>query len=78
MQKSGGVATNIGVHFFDMLTWIFGPVLENIVHLSDRQRSAGFLRLEKARVRWLLSIDQNDLPVEVSKRNQRTLQVDYH
>jgi UDP-N-acetyl-2-amino-2-deoxyglucuronate dehydrogenase len=72
IEKSGGVSTNIGVHFFDMLTWIFGPVSKNIVHLSDRHRAAGFLRLEKARVRWLLSIDQNDLPVEVSKRNQRT------
>ncbi len=72
IQKSGGVATNIGVHFFDMLTWIFGPVSENIVHLSDNQRAAGFLRLEKARVRWLLSIDYNDLPSGVKKRNQRT------
>ena len=56
IQKSGGVATNIGVHFFDMLTWIFGPVQENIVHLSGEKKAAGFLRLEKARVRWLLSI----------------------
>jgi len=66
------VATNIGVHFFDMLTWIFGRVRENIVHLSDNQRAAGFLRLEKARVRWLLSIDHNDLPPGVKKRNHRT------
>ncbi len=72
IQKSGGVATNIGVHFFDMLTWIFGRVRENIVHLSDNQRAAGFLRLEKARVRWLLSIDHNDLPAAVRNRNQRT------
>jgi len=72
IQKSGGVATNIGVHFFDMLTWIFGPVQENIVHLSDSRRAAGFLSLEKARVRWLLSIDQEDLPPEIKKRNQRT------
>jgi len=72
IQKSGGVATNIGVHFFDMLTWIFGQVRENIVHLSDNQRAAGFLRLEKARVRWMLSIDYNDLPAGVRKRNQRT------
>jgi hypothetical protein len=66
------VATNIGVHFFDMLTWIFGQVQENTVHLSDDNRAAGFLRLEKARVRWLLSIDHNDLPVEVRERGQRT------
>jgi UDP-N-acetyl-2-amino-2-deoxyglucuronate dehydrogenase len=72
MQKSGGVATNIGVHFFDMLTWIFGPVKENIVHLSDNQRAAGYLTLEKARVRWLLSIDFNDLPPAVRERGQRT------
>jgi UDP-N-acetyl-2-amino-2-deoxyglucuronate dehydrogenase len=72
INKSGGVATNIGVHFFDMLTWIFGRVRENIVHLSDNQRAAGFLRLEKARVRWLLSIDHNDLPAGVRNRNQRT------
>jgi UDP-N-acetyl-2-amino-2-deoxyglucuronate dehydrogenase len=72
VHKSGGVATNIGVHFFDMLTWIFGPVSTNIVHLSDTRRAAGYLELEKARVRWLLSIDHNDLPVEVKKRGQRT------
>lgn len=61
MEKSGGVATNIGVHFFDMLTWIFGPAKENIVHLSETERAAGFLQLENARVRWYLSIDRNDL-----------------
>ncbi len=72
VEKSGGVATNIGVHFFDMLTWIFGPVKENIVHLSDQQRAAGYLTLEKARVRWLLSIDFDDLPGDVKKRGQRT------
>lgn len=72
IQKSGGVATNIGVHFFDMLTWIFGQVQENIVHVTDSNRAAGFLRLEKARVRWLLSINNNDLPSEVKKRGQRT------
>ncbi len=72
MQKSGGVATNIGVHFFDMLTWIFGDVRENIVHVSDKNRAAGFLHLEKARVRWLLSIDHNDLPREVKNAGRRT------
>ncbi|TVR72010.1 MAG: gfo/Idh/MocA family oxidoreductase [Marinilabiliales bacterium] len=72
MQKSGGVATNIGVHFFDMLTWIFGPVRENIVHLSDSRRAAGYLTLEKARVRWLLSIDHDDLPQQLKERGQRT------
>ncbi len=72
IQKSGGVATNIGVHFFDMLTWIFGPVEENIVHISEPKRAAGFLRLKKARVRWLLSLDYDDLPSLVKNRNQKT------
>lgn len=71
-QKSGGVATNIGVHFFDMLTWIFGDVKENIVHVYEEQRAAGFLQLEKARVRWFLSIDYNSLPVEIKEKGQRT------
>jgi len=61
LEKSGGVATNIGVHFFDMLTWIFGPAKENVVHLSESDRAAGFLQLENARVRWYLSIDRADL-----------------
>ncbi|MGE4542216.1 MAG: Gfo/Idh/MocA family oxidoreductase [Bacteroidales bacterium] len=61
IEKSGGVATNIGVHFFDMLTWIFGPAKENVVHLSESDRAAGFLQLENARVRWYLSIDRADL-----------------
>ncbi len=72
IHKSGGVATNIGVHFFDMLTWIFGPVHENIVHMSDNRRAAGYLVLDRARVRWLLSIDHDDLPADVKKRGQRT------
>jgi UDP-N-acetyl-2-amino-2-deoxyglucuronate dehydrogenase len=62
MEKSGGIATNIGVHFFDMLNWIFGPVQYNVVHLDEPTRAAGFLELRKARVRWFLSIDSNDLP----------------
>ncbi|MEA3451242.1 MAG: Gfo/Idh/MocA family oxidoreductase [Bacteroidota bacterium] len=61
-SKSGGIATNIGVHFFDMLTWIFGAVKENIVHVTDSNKAAGFLQLENARVRWFLSLDKNDLP----------------
>jgi len=70
--KSGGVATNIGVHFFDMLSWIFGDVEENIVHISDTNRAGGFLKLKKARVRWFLSVDFNDLPDQVKQRGQRT------
>jgi len=62
VEKSGGIATNIGVHFFDMLEWIFGPVQYNIVHVEQPTKAAGFLELRKARVRWFLSIDQSDLP----------------
>ena len=71
-QKSGGIATNIGVHFFDMLTWIFGDVKENRVHLLNEDKAAGFLQLEKARVRWFLSIDFDDIPSEVKERGDRT------
>ncbi|NVO11262.1 MAG: Gfo/Idh/MocA family oxidoreductase [Bacteroidales bacterium] len=71
-QKSGGVATNIGVHFFDMLTWIFGNVKSNLVHISEPHKAAGFLELEKARVRWFLSVDYNDIPSEIKSKGQRT------
>jgi UDP-N-acetyl-2-amino-2-deoxyglucuronate dehydrogenase len=72
VEKSGGIATNIGVHFFDMLTWIFGDVKRNVVHLLKRDKAAGFLELEKARVRWFLSIDYNDIPRGIKKNGQRT------
>ena len=78
-EKSGGVATNIGVHFFDMLMWIFGNVKHHEVHLSDKHRMAGFLELERANVRWFLSVDSNDLPDEAKaakKATYRTLSVD--
>lgn len=71
-QKSGGIATNIGVHFFDMLGWIFGGVKQNIVHLHEHDRAAGFLEFEKAKVRWFLSIDYNTIPEEVKKSGKRT------
>ena len=71
-QKSGGVATNIGVHFYDMLTWIFGDVEENIVHVSNQSKAAGFLKLKRANVRWFLSVDNNDVPAEIKKNGQRT------
>jgi UDP-N-acetyl-2-amino-2-deoxyglucuronate dehydrogenase len=70
--KSGGVATNIGVHFFDMLAWIFGSVKENIVHVMEPDKASGFMMLEKARVRWFLSIDYNDIPEEIRAKGQRT------
>ncbi len=71
-SKSGGIATNIGVHFYDMLSWIFGPLQENKVHLREKHKAAGYLEFEKARVRWFLSIDENDLPVEIKEKNQKT------
>lgn len=78
-QKSGGVATNIGVHFFDMLMWIFGRVLHHEVHLADARRMAGFLELERAHVRWFLSVDHQNLPAEViaeKKSTYRSLMLD--
>lgn len=72
IQKSGGVATNIGIHFFDMLTWIFGGLKKQTVHLSKPDRAAGFLELENARIRWFLSIDTNDLPDSAKISGQRT------
>ena len=72
IQKSGGIATNIGVHFFDMLTWIFGDVKSVVVNLSTDSTSAGFLELEHARVRWVLSIDWNLLPEKIKEKGQRT------
>ncbi|NOU48443.1 MAG: Gfo/Idh/MocA family oxidoreductase [Bacteroidales bacterium] len=79
VEKSGGVATNIGVHFFDMLTWIFGEAKENVVHLSQADSAAGFLQLKKARVRWFLSINSENLPkiaVESKKSTFRSITVD--
>ena len=72
IQKSGGVATNIGIHFFDMLGWIFGEVKNNIVHFSQPNKAAGYLELKNARVRWFLSLDSNDLPSAVKEKGQRT------
>jgi len=72
LQKSGGVATNIGIHFFDMLSWIFGDAGKNIVHLSEPNKAAGYLELENARVRWFLSIDYNDMPESLKKAGKRT------
>ena len=71
-SKSGGIASNIGIHFFDMLIWIFGKVQMNIVHLFEPNRAAGFLELENARVRWFLSVDEKSLPNDVRASGQRT------
>ncbi len=72
VSKSGGIATNIGIHFFDMLIWIFGAVKEAIVHVHTHDRASGFLQLEKARVRWFLSINEDTLPEAVRAKGQRT------
>ena len=71
-HKSGGVATNIGVHFFDMLMWIFGPLQRQEVHLATDGTMAGYLELEKANVRWMLSVDRNTLPEEVRSAGKTT------
>jgi UDP-N-acetyl-2-amino-2-deoxyglucuronate dehydrogenase len=63
-EKSGGVAMNIGIHFFDLLLWLFGPMESSVVHLRDKRRMAGALELERARVRWFLSVDWDDIPAD--------------
>lgn len=72
VAKSGGIASNIGIHFFDMLIWIFGKIQINNVHVVEPNRSAGFLELENARVRWFLSVDEKSLPADVRTAGQRT------
>jgi UDP-N-acetyl-2-amino-2-deoxyglucuronate dehydrogenase len=72
LERSGGLATNIGIHFFDLLIWFFGNVQKNEVHLSTPTRTGGFLELENANVRWFLSIDRADLPAEALKKDQTT------
>lgn len=71
-EKSGGIATNIGVHFFDMLGWIFGDLRQNIVHVHTHDRAAGYLEFERARVRWFLSINYDVLPEEIKAKGMRT------
>jgi UDP-N-acetyl-2-amino-2-deoxyglucuronate dehydrogenase len=72
VKRSGGVATNIGVHFYDMLSWIFGKVQQNVVHVSLHDRVSGYLEFEKARVRYFLSINYETLPEEVKLAGKRT------
>jgi UDP-N-acetyl-2-amino-2-deoxyglucuronate dehydrogenase len=72
IQKSGGIATNIGIHFFDMLGWIFGEVKNNVVNVSEHNKAGGYLELKNARVRWYLSLDPHDLPAETVEKGQRT------
>ena len=72
IKKSGGIATNIGVHFFDMLHFVFGDLQENVVHYTSETKAAGYLEYEKARVRWFLSVDFADVPEAARVQNQRT------
>jgi UDP-N-acetyl-2-amino-2-deoxyglucuronate dehydrogenase len=72
VSKSGGIATNIGVHFYDMLTWVFGDVQKSVVNVHTHDRAAGYFELEKARVRWFLSINADTLPEAVKARGGRT------
>jgi UDP-N-acetyl-2-amino-2-deoxyglucuronate dehydrogenase len=71
-QKSGGIATNIGIHFFDMLTWIFGKATKHIVHQREHDRAAGYLEFNQARVRWFLSISAETLPREIGDLGKTT------
>lgn len=72
LSRSGGLATNIGIHFFDLLIWLFGEVKGAEVHLTTNTKTSGYLELEKAAIKWYLSIDRNDLPPEVAARNVST------
>jgi UDP-N-acetyl-2-amino-2-deoxyglucuronate dehydrogenase len=72
VEKSGGIATNIGIHFFDILTWIFGNVISNQSESFTATSAKGKLTLEKAEVEWNLSIDEKDLPLSVREKGQRT------
>lgn len=78
-EKSGGISTNIGIHFFDMLIWIFGKVQDFRVHVFEDDRASGFIELENANIKWILSIDSNDLPIQAKEKGQstfRSIQVD--
>jgi len=72
VSKSGGIATNIGIHFFDMLTWIFGKLQNSKVHIHTHDRAAGMLQLENANIRWFLSINGDSLPEEAKKQKVKT------
>jgi UDP-N-acetyl-2-amino-2-deoxyglucuronate dehydrogenase len=71
-KKSGGVSTNIGVHFFDMLHFVFGKVQQNTLHYRDEYKAGGYIEYEKARVRWFLSVDVEDVPIELKLQGKRT------
>lgn len=72
LKKSGGVVTNIGIHFFDMLSWIFGKAKKSKVHVLQENKASGLLELQKANVKWYLSLDKNDLPEKIRVKDQPT------
>ncbi|MEL0454856.1 Gfo/Idh/MocA family oxidoreductase [Flavobacteriaceae bacterium SZ-1-7] len=72
LEKSGGICSNIGIHFFDMLIWIFGDVVKNTVHLMEHDRASGVLQLKNANIRWFLSINEQVLPESAKKNGKRT------
>ena len=72
LSKSGGIASNIGVHFYDMLTWIFGSVKTNKVHLAEEDTASGVLELAHANVKWFLSVNYEYIPEEIKEKEQRT------
>jgi len=79
ISKSGGIATNIGVHFYDMLSWIFGKVTQNKVHLRNESSASGYLEFERAKVRWFLSVDYGNIPEYIrilGQRTYRSIQID--
>jgi UDP-N-acetyl-2-amino-2-deoxyglucuronate dehydrogenase len=78
-EKSGGIPTNIGIHFFDMLMWMFGKAEGAKIHVNEARRMSGYLELERARVKWFLSVDNRDVPREVraaGKTTFRSISVD--
>jgi UDP-N-acetyl-2-amino-2-deoxyglucuronate dehydrogenase len=72
LDRSGGLATNIGIHFFDLLIWLFGPVQNSEVHVAETRKTGGVLDLERATVQWFLSIDKKDLPPLAAEQNKTT------
>ncbi len=72
IEKSGGIATNIGIHFFDFLMWLFGDAQSCVLHLKDNKRMSGFIELQNANVKWFLSTDRSDLPTEASEKGAPT------
>jgi UDP-N-acetyl-2-amino-2-deoxyglucuronate dehydrogenase len=77
-ERSGGVSTNIGIHFFDLLLWLFGREQKCEVHISNSNRAGGFIELENANIKWFLSLDKNDIPAHAKESNStfRSITVD--